>query len=217
MSAARAPSLTFVAALFSAADHVCDARDELCALDAAAGDGDLGATLATGFTAIRESEGIVGAADVGAALSQAGMELARKTPGTIGALLATAFMRGGKSLDGVVDPTPAQVAEMLAVATAGVAERGGVTIGQRTVVDAMASSAEAAAAAADRGASLVETLDDAAQGAREGAEATKDMEPVVGRAGWIKDRARGMPDAGATAWAVFLEGLAAGYHELADG
>ena len=162
MSAPAAPSLPFVAALFVAGDRVGDARDELCALDAAAGDGDMGATLATGFTAIRESEGVNGAADIGAALSQAGTELARKTPGTIGALLATAFMRGGKTLDGVVDPEPAQIAEMLAVATAAVAERGGVTVGQRTVVDAMAGSAEAAAAAAHRGASLVETLDEAA-------------------------------------------------------
>jgi hypothetical protein len=36
------------------------------------------------------------------------------------------------------------------------------------------------------------------------------MEPRHGRAAWIPERARGTPDAGAVAWAIFVGGLAEG-------
>jgi hypothetical protein len=34
------------------------------------------------------------------------------------------------------------------------------------------------------------------------------MKPVHGRASWIGERAEGLHDAGAVAWALFVEGLA---------
>ncbi|HVW18842.1 MAG TPA: DAK2 domain-containing protein [Solirubrobacteraceae bacterium] len=196
-------------ALRSASERMLAARDELCALDAVAGDGDLGATLATGFThAIEALDGPEGSGDASALLTQIGAAMARKAPSTIGALLATAFIRGGQALDHASDLGPAQLAGMLAAGSAGVAERGRVTTGQRTVVDAMEPAAKAATAAAERGEGVPVVLRDAAIAARAGAVATAEMEPQVGRAGWIADRARGSADAGAAAWATFLEALA---------
>jgi len=43
--------------------------------------------------------------------------------------------------------------------------------------------------------------------ARAGAEATKEMTPAKGRAAWVGDRSRGMPDAGAVAYVRLLEAL----------
>jgi dihydroxyacetone kinase len=197
-------------ALLIASDCMCRARDELCALDAAAGDGDLGVTLAVGFTCVRETLSVVGDENVGAMLTQVGGTLARAAPSTIGALLATAFMRAGRQLNGVSELEAADVAAMLRAAAAGVAERGGVTTGQRTVLDAMDASAVAAESALERGLGPIETLREAAAGARAGAEATAMMEPQVGRAAWIRDRAFGRLDGGAVAWATFVNGLADG-------
>jgi len=206
MNAMNPSGADFLRAILVAGDRVGAARDELCSLDAVAGDGDLGATLATGFAHVRAALQD-GDGDIGATLVTVGRELATKAPSTIGALLATAFMRAGKELAGTRELSAAGVATMLEVAAGGVAERGRAEPGQRTVLDAMLPAATAARAAADRGDGAIAALAAAAAAAGDGARATAGMEPRLGRAGWIADRARGHRDAGATAWAVFLTGL----------
>jgi dihydroxyacetone kinase-like protein len=204
------PAAEFRLALLAAGDRVTAARDDLCALDAAAGDGDLGATLATGFVHVREVLEADDGSDVGAMLVLVGRQLATKAPSTIGALLGTAFLRAGGRLAGVVEVRAADAAALLDAAAAGVAERGGAEAGQRTILDAMLPAAAAAERTAAEGGSATAAFEAAAAGARAGADATAGMEPQHGRAGWIADRARGTKDAGATAWATYLEGLAAG-------
>jgi dihydroxyacetone kinase len=186
---------------------MCAARDELCELDAAAGDGDLGVTLATGFRAAQAYLSGSEEADAGAVLIGVGSEFARKAPSTIGALLATAFMRAGQELRGVTAIDGARIAGMLDAAATGVAERGRASPGERTVLDAMEPAASAAMASARDGASALDVLHSAVVAAQAGAHATSDMEPRHGRASWIPERARGRPDAGAVAWAMFLAGL----------
>jgi dihydroxyacetone kinase-like protein len=202
------PFETFRKALLQASDRICGARDELCALDAAAGDGDLGATLATGFTAVREFLSGWDEPDSGATLMQIGAHLGRTAPSTIGALLASAFMRGGREVLGLSELRSTDIAAMLSAATDAVTERGQATVGQRTVLDAMKPAAVAAERACRTGAGAAETLRQAAAAATTGAKATAEMDPVHGRAGWIGERARGRPDAGATAWATYVTGLA---------
>jgi len=204
------------AALLAAGDHLAAARDELCELDAVAGDGDLGVTLAAGFRHVDAALRVAPADDAGQLFRETGLQLARNAPSTIGALLASAFLRIGGELTGVGELDGARVAALLQTAATSVAERGGAEPGQRTVLDAMAAASAAARTAADAGAGPADVLRRAADGAAEGAAATAAMEPVHGRAGWIAERARGREDAGARAWAVFVDGLAAGVTPLAD-
>jgi dihydroxyacetone kinase-like protein len=209
-AASGIPARVFKDGLYRAGERVCAARDELCALDAAAGDGDLGATLATGFEHVRAALDELDEADVGAMLTRVGVELGRKAPSTIGTLMATAFLRAGKRLAGVSYLQTHDVAAMLDAACSGVAERGGAAVGERTILDAMSATAAEAAKASASGADPENALAAAAIGAEAGAAATSQMEPRHGRAGWIPDRARGTKDAGAVAWAVYLTGLAEG-------
>jgi dihydroxyacetone kinase-like protein len=199
----------FKQALAAAGDRVRGARDELCALDAAAGDGDLGVTLDAGFAQVAVVlDGSSEDADIGALLRQIGLELATKAPSTIGTLLASAFLRAGRELAGRTELGGTDAVVFLSASAAGVAERGHASVGERTVLDAMAEAADAAAAKAAQSDSAVEILEAGAAGAQEGAAATAVMEPRHGRANWIKERAQGSRDAGAVAWAVFLSGLA---------
>jgi dihydroxyacetone kinase-like protein len=197
----------FRRALEAVCRDMCAARDELCELDAAAGDGDLGVTIATGFQAAEDYLVESQEDDPGAVLAGVGGEFARKAPSTIGALLATAFMRAGSELRGVAAIDGERIAAMLEAAATGVAERGRASAGERTVLDAMRPAADAAAAGASEGVSALEVLHRAAAAAQAGAEATAEMEPRHGRAGWIPERARGKPDAGAAAWALFVTAL----------
>jgi len=200
----------FGAAIIVAGCRLIAARDELCELDARAGDGDLGVTLATGYTKVIERIEASPAEGIGPLLILIGRELARSAPSTMGTLLATSYLRAGATLAGAATIDSSGFAVMLEAMAANVAERGRVTVGQRTALDAMRSAADAAATATGQGRGLVETSSAAAEAARLGSERTAGMEAQVGRAGWIADRARGAPDAGAVAWAIFLAGLADG-------
>jgi dihydroxyacetone kinase-like protein len=201
---------TFRQGLLVAGRRVSAERDMLCALDAAAGDGDLGATLAMGFGHVGEALETSDAGDIGRLLAETGSLLARKSPSTIGALLATAFLRAGKALAGAVELDADDIVAMLRATYEGVADRGGAELGQRTVLDAMDGAVTGATQARDAGLGPFEALRSAAVGASAAADATQDMEPVFGRAAWIADRARGTKDAGAAAWALYVDGLAEG-------
>lgn len=194
--------------LLETCDGVVAARDELTRLDAAAGDGDLGATLATGFTSVRTLLEAEEFGDIGTMLVAAGRELGRRAPSTMGTLLAAAFARMGSQAKGLTVLTTAQFGEALVAAGAAVRERGQVTVGQRSVLDAIDPSAQAACSAAASGSDVVAVVTMAARAARDGAAETSRMEPQVGRAAWVGARVVGLPDAGATAWAVLLEAFA---------
>lgn len=193
--------------MLAAGDRVSERRAELSELDAAAGDGDLGATLAPGFACVREELEPLEDADVGALLKQSGMTLARKAPSTFGALLGSALIKAGGQFDGVGALSGAGVAELMAALRDAVQERGGAVPGDRTVVDALEGAATAAAAAAAAGLGAVDALVQAASGAANAAERTAGMDAKFGRAAWVSERARGHRDAGAVAWAFYLSGL----------
>jgi phosphoenolpyruvate---glycerone phosphotransferase subunit DhaL len=195
--------------LLDTCDGVVAARDELTRLDALAGDGDLGETLATGFTAVRNLLESGEFEDVGAMLTAVGRELGRRAPSTLGTLLAGAFGRMGTQSRGLQALGPAQFAAALGAAVTAVADRGGAAVGQRTVLDAMEPSARAANQAAAAGSGMAEVAASAARAAQEGTVESAALEPQVGRAAWIGARVIGEPDAGATAWAVLMEAFAA--------
>lgn len=181
-------------------------RDLLCELDAVAGDGDLGATLAIGCAAIDRMLGAVEPErEAGPLLRDVGLELAREAPSTIGILLGSAFISGGAAVGTVRELDAPAVAAFLESALEGVKGRGGAGTGERTIVDAMDPAASAARELVDGDA--VAALAAGADAADAGARATAAMEPRHGRAAWIGDRAGGREDGGARAWALLLEGL----------
>ena len=195
-------------ALCAACDRMEEERDRLGALDAAAGDGDLGATLAAGFTHVRAALAELEGADAGALLSKTGRELALNAPSTIGTLLGTAFMRAGAEVEDVRELGSSHISALLAAALTGVEERGGARPGQRTIVDALDGSARSAAGAEAEGLGARDVLSRAAHGAATAAAATVNMEPRHGRAAWVGARAHGHEDAGAAAWATLLAAIA---------
>ncbi len=190
------------------ADDVIAARDELNRLDAAAGDGDLGVTMATGGAAVKAILPELSDADTASLLRRCGSELARKAPSTSGTLLATAFLRAGKAASDSTRTNTALLAELLAAAQQGISERGKASPGDKTMLDALGPAVAAVQRAADNGASLHAALVDATAAAQEGAAATKAMRPKIGRASWMADRSEGQVDAGASLVAVIFASAA---------
>ncbi len=187
-------------------------KDELCEMDARLGDGDLGLTMSKGYGSLpdlmrAEMEGAGG--DIGKLLMKAGMKMSSLVPSTMGFLMSTGVMEGGKALKGKTELGGADLASYLVGFAAGVQKRGKCQTGQRTIYDSVFPAAQAAKAAAEANSeiSLAEVIQVALDAAKEGVEATKDMVPVFGKAAVHAAQCVGVADQGAVAGYYKILGL----------
>lgn len=191
-----------------AMDRFAAAEEELTALDAAAGDGDLGYTISAGARAIKAAVADlpddVSAAD---ALKTIGMAFARGNPSSFAALGAAGLLAASRALDQVVSPTHADVVRGFEAASETIATRGGAELGDRTVLDALVPSIEALRTA--EGETAAQWLAAMIVAAREGAQRTSEMTPRRGRAAWVGTVDGNKPDGGAIAYVRLLEALEA--------
>ena len=184
-----------------------DRREVLITLDGQVGDSDLGITMNKAFDAASASVDADTANGLGRTLAMAGMAMARAAPSTMGTLMATGFMRGGKALEGA-GTTAIDTAAMATFWQAfadGIAERGKARPGDKTVVDVLVPIAAALKAAQAAGKPLADALDEAVEAAVQGLEATKTMVAQHGKAAAFQDRTRGLQDAGATVGLILIE------------
>ena len=191
------------------ADIFTEKKDELCEMDAQMGDGDLGLTMHKGYSAlpdlIREN---AEPGDIVKTLMKSGMKMASVVPSTMGTLMSSGVMEGGKALKGKSEIGPAELSTYLTAFAAGIQKRGKCALGDRTILDAVDAGAKKAAAAVEAGAADLETVINAAvEGAAEGVEATKEMTPKFGKAAVFAAKAIGTPDQGAVAGKYMLMGL----------
>jgi dihydroxyacetone kinase len=84
-----------------------------------------------------------------------------------------------------------------------IATRGKSAVGDKTVLDALVPSLDAAVAEPDA------PLTAAIAAARDGVERTRDLVSQRGRAAWVGERTAGQADGGATAWVRILEAIQA--------
>lgn len=185
-------------------------KEELCDMDAKLGDGDLGLTMSKGYAALpdimrAEAEGAGG--DIGKLLMKAGMKMSSLVPSTMGFLMSTGVMEGGKALKGATEIDGAAMAKYLVGFAAGVQKRGKCDAGQRTIYDAILPASKAADEAAAAGADLEGVIKAALEAAKAGVEATKDMVPVFGKAAVHAAQCVGVEDQGAVAGYYKILGL----------
>ncbi|MER8848445.1 MULTISPECIES: dihydroxyacetone kinase subunit DhaK [Mesorhizobium] len=155
-------------------------------LDAKAGDGDTGSTVATGARSILDRLDTLPLADPAATLGAVGDILSASMGGSSGVLLSIFFTAAGRALDG-----GAGVPKALLAGLERLTFYGGAKPGDRTMIDAL----EPALKALDG-----KGLDDAAAAARRGAEATAAMEKAkAGRSAYVGAGLQGVVDPGAHA------------------
>ncbi|MCC8017484.1 MAG: dihydroxyacetone kinase subunit L [Lachnospiraceae bacterium] len=188
-------------------------KEELCEMDAKLGDGDLGLTMSKGFgelPSLLRGQEADAAGDIGKLLMKAGMKMSSLIPSTMGFLMSTGVMEGGKAVKGKTELDGAALAAFLTGFAAGVQKRGKCQAGQRTIYDAILPAADAAAAAVreNPAAGVSEVIAAALDAAQAGVEATKDMVPVFGKAAVHAAACAGVPDQGAVAGSYLILGLA---------
>ncbi|MBE4752380.1 dihydroxyacetone kinase subunit DhaK [Corallococcus sp. ZKHCc1 1396] len=193
------------AGALAVADAWDAAEETLTELDSAAGDGDLGLSLVRGAAAIRALPEGAWATPSGA-LTELGQALRRSIGGSSGPFYATALLRASRHLTNKV-PDAADWAKAFQVAVEAVSELGGARPGDRTMVDALHPAAEALGRAVREGKSLGAAWAEATRAAEQGAEATASMTARLGRASYLGERAKGIPDAGAAAVVIWMKAL----------
>jgi dihydroxyacetone kinase-like protein len=201
---------TLRTAIIAALDAIEASRESLCALDATTGDGDHGVTMAIGARGVRRQ--LASCDDDPVHLVRAAAIGMTGAGGAIGpiygrGLLAVAAELGRES-DPIAGGAVASTARCLAAAAEAVRALGGAGPGDKTVLDALLPTIDALTAAAASGDDVAAGALAAATAARAGAEATTDMVATVGRSSRFGERSRGVPDPGATSFAIIVEAVA---------
>ncbi|MGI5122523.1 dihydroxyacetone kinase family protein [Marinactinospora thermotolerans] len=183
--------------------------EELRALDARLGDGDLGITVSSGAAAAREAL-LALPEDVhpGDALRAAGTAFASANPSTFAALVGSGLLAAAAEADETADASPAGVARIVATLARRVQERGGARLGDKTFLDVLEPVRQTLTEAAE-GASPLEVADAVVSAAARAVEETAGLTSARGRAAWVGDRSAGERDPGSVAVLRFVETLRA--------
>lgn len=189
-------------------------REVLIELDRQIGDGDHGENLDRGFSAVVKSPALEEASTGAEVFKHTAKSLMSTVGGAAGPLYGTAFLRAAAKMP-TDNITAADVVAVLEAATQGIQARGKAVAGDKTMVDAWLPAVEAAKVVAAGGGDALSALQSAAQAAERGAEATKPMKALKGRASYLGERSIGHLDPGAVSTALILGAAAqAGQEEL---
>ncbi|WP_424974977.1 dihydroxyacetone kinase subunit DhaK [Dinoroseobacter sp. S124A] len=176
-------------------DLLIASETKLNTLDAKSGDGDTGSTLATAARALQSSLDRMPLADLTQLFPALGNELSQTMGGSSGVILAIYFNAAGDAC-----ANGATVQKALVDGLTRVSQVGGASVGDRTMIDALAPALDA----------LPSGISAAAAAARTGADSTAAIHRAkAGRAAYVpEENLRGHNDPGAEAVALLFDALA---------
>ena len=193
----------------------CIIKNEVpfCELDAHAGDGDFGMSIAKGFKQLkRQWHELLQAEKMDDFLLNCSMIIMEHCGGASGPIWGSAFRAASKAVKDKDFLNVADFAELLQAAVKGIQTTGersfgrGAVVGDKTLIDALVPCADTWSANTDK--SFKENFVLGAQAAVQGAESTKEIVARMGRAGTVGDRSLGYPDAGAHGLGVIFTDIA---------
>jgi dihydroxyacetone kinase-like protein len=178
------------------AKKIYENGDYITGLDAITGDGDHWANINMGF------ENLVAASDelrklpMGNLFKKIGMLMMSKIGGSSGILYGGAYMAAGKSIADKESISSEELCNALEAAVNDMINRGKAEPGFKTMIDSLFPAVQAYKKALADNKSDVETMNLVKNAAIDGAEATRDMEAVKGRASYQVNKGVGHLDPG---------------------
>lgn len=193
--------------LGSVVNALKDAEPLLTDLDTKSGDGDLG------FSMTRGAESLLALPPASThtaelLLSSASGALRRAIAGSSGPFYAIALARAARVLEDVPVPNDRQWYEAFSAAVDAIAETGGARRGDRTMLDSLLPAIDAWRSALEQGDGGTVAFRKAVEAADKGAQESRNLLPRLGRASYLGERAKGVPDAGAVAVVVWMKAIA---------
>ncbi|WP_306303049.1 dihydroxyacetone kinase subunit DhaL [Alicyclobacillus sendaiensis] len=187
--------------LYGYRDRLTAVQGLLDELDNRIGDGDHGTNMLRGFRAACEHLGE--AASPSEVLHKVSMGLLSTVGGASGPLYATAFLRMSQAWRGMEDISIKDLANGLNAALAGIQQRGGANVGDKTMVDVWAPATECISSdPTEHG------VREASRAARQAALNTRQLVARRGRASYLGERSVGTCDPGSVSSAILFECLA---------
>lgn len=188
-----------------AAVSIHEQRDYLTQLDAAIGDADHGVNMDRGFG--RAVERLDAAAGPGSLLEAVGTALVLSVGGAAGPLYGSSLREMGRALGDAATFDGEGLLRILRVALDEVRRLGAASVGDKTMVDALAPAIDGLERGLRAGEPLVTSLGRATGAAQEGAASTVPLQARRGRASYLGSRSVGHLDPGAASSALLIEAL----------
>lgn len=192
-------------------DLIYKEKEYVTELDSATGDGDHWVNVNKGFEQItnilKDAPDDFTFVDL---FKKIGMTMFSSVGGSSGALYGSGYVAASKickeknyeyelDIHALYDVYHAMLVEMM--------KRGKTEPGQKTMIDSLHNALKAYKESLDANKSEKETIEAFIQGANDGAQATRDMKAVKGRASYRTDKGVGHLDPGAITMAMQLESL----------
>jgi len=197
--------------LLGLAEVVMQDSDSLSRMDADCGDGDFGVGMQLGFKNARRALLESKNDDIGSLLKTAGQQILSSVGGASGPLFGTLFIEAGKAVAGKQEIDVMDLARMFDNSLEKIRLRGGASVGDKTLVDALAPAAMSLRRSAENGVDVSQALEMAAEAARIGADSTRNLIAKHGKARYLGEQTLGCEDPGAEVVRLIFETLSNHY------
>ena len=195
--------------LNAAADQIRKNHEMLSKLDSAVGDGDHGTTILRAMEAVSKTVSEDPGSDLKALFSAIAWAVMSCDGGSTGPLLGSFFMGMSECAAGRGELDHAALVSVFEAGVAKLQKQSRAQVGDKTMMDAFLP-ALAALKSADSARGIKPALEQAAEAAAKGAEATRNMKAKFGRARNLGDRVLGHADPGAVSVSLIFKGFSEG-------
>jgi dihydroxyacetone kinase-like protein len=190
-------SKDYVEYIKEAAALIAENKDYISGLDAATGDGDHWANINMGFEKLVSSGEELSALSVAEMFKKIGMLMMATIGGSSGVLYGSAYIAGSKVLNGQEFIDDSNLCPVLDAMVTAIMERGKAQPGFKTMIDSLYPAVDAYKDGLAKNLEVKQLLSNVKEASIQGAENTKSMEAVRGRAYYQANKGVGNLDPGA--------------------
>lgn len=195
--AIKVTSAIYMEYIQKAADKITENKDYITSLDADTGDGDHWANINMGFQSLLAEKDKLLAMPIYQQFKRIGMLMMSKIGGSSGILYGGAYVAASKAVDGKEELNAEDLCKAYETMVNDMMERGKAKPGFKTMIDSLYPAVQVFKKDLAEGKEDTQLLDDVKKAAEDGAESTRAMEAVKGRASYQTNKGVGHLDPGA--------------------
>ena len=190
----------------SIAKEMTDNRDYLVELDQRNGDGDLGISMSEGFNALVEVLNKTEETDLGKVFRDLSKTFNESAPSSLGTILSFGLMGIAKELKGKTEVSRQEFSVALEKGLDNILDKTGSKVGEKTIIDSLSPVIESLLSSGSEEDKAA--FQNAYEASKAGAEKTKEMMAVHGRAAYYGEKSLGLVDGGAVVGTLIFKGMA---------
>ena len=190
----------------SIAKEMTDNRDYLVELDQRNGDGDLGISMSEGFNALAEVLNKTEETDLGKVFRDLSKTFNESAPSSLGTILSFGLMGIAKELKGKTEVSRQEFSVALEKGLDNILDKTGSKVGEKTIIDSLSPGIESLLSSGSEEDKTA--FQNAYEASKAGAEKTKEMMAVHGRAAYYGEKSLGLVDGGAVVGTLIFKGMA---------